>query len=88
MNTSTAKLSTATQLHRLRTSRRWAWTGPAAAIACMVALFVYGLSGHTPALVVMAASLAAVAAATWSATAASLNRRIAALEASSTGAAA
>lgn len=54
---------------------RYAWTGYAAAIACMIALFIYGLIQNNQGMVVMASSVAALSGATWAATSAAKNKK-------------
>lgn len=57
---------------------QYAWIGFAMGIACMAALFFYGLVSSTPGMLVMSSSMAAMLGAVWvstSATARKKNRR-------------
>lgn len=65
------------ELIRLRRSLKWSWLGPAAGIACMLALFAAGIGTETPGLVVMATSIGAALGGVWAATSTALRRRIA-----------
>lgn len=69
-----------TDINRLRISLKWAWIGPAAGIACMVALFVAGILTKTPGLTIMAASVGAALGGIWAGVTTSLRRRIAQAE--------
>lgn len=60
---------------RLIPSRRWLWIGPTAGIACMVALFTYGLAIDAAPLAVIATSVAAVLGAVWASTHAALEAK-------------
>jgi hypothetical protein len=67
---------TATDISTLRLSLKWAWIGPAAGIACMVALFIVGLATQTSGRMVVAVSVAAALCGVWVAVIASLRRAI------------
>ena len=72
---------TTTPLDRLELSRRYAWIGPAAGVAAMVALFIFGAVNQYPALMVMSGTLAVVLVAVGVSIRVSLDRRLAALRA-------
>jgi hypothetical protein len=61
---------------RLRVSLRWLWVGPVCALACMVALTVYGLVSDQPGLVVLASTIAAVSGGVWASSHVALQRRL------------
>lgn len=64
------------ELRKLQISLRWAWVGPAAGIACMIALFITGLVTQTPGMTVAAATLTAAMAGMWVGISVSLRRKI------------
>ncbi|MCI9888011.1 hypothetical protein JT358_05995 [Micrococcales bacterium 31B] len=64
----------------LRISLKWAWTGLAAGIACMIALFIAGIVTQTPGLTVMAASIAAMLGGAWAGIHTTLQRKLARAE--------
>ncbi|WP_422117095.1 hypothetical protein [Brachybacterium sp. UNK5269] len=72
----TANTTNTARIGNLRLSLQWAWLGPVAGIACMIALVIMGLVTHTPGMTIMAASLAAVLASIWVSVNASLRRKI------------
>lgn len=70
-----------TSLARLELSRRYAWAGPAAGVATMIALFVFGaVNGYTP-LMVISGTQAVVLVTVGVSVQVSLDRRIAAVKA-------
>ncbi|MFF5793557.1 hypothetical protein ACFY5D_16045 [Paeniglutamicibacter sp. NPDC012692] len=62
-------------IKQTQSGARYAWIGFAMGIACMAALFIYGLVIRQPGLIVMSSSLAAVLGATWGATRVVLKKR-------------
>ncbi len=64
------------KLGKLRLSLKWAWAGPSAGIACMLALFIAGIVTHSPGMTVVSASVAAALAGIWVSVYASLRRKI------------
>lgn len=57
---------------------RYMWLGFAMGLACMAALFIAGLVKGSAGMVVMASSTAAILAGTWSATAVTAKKKVAA----------
>lgn len=66
-----------TSLARLKLSRRYAWIGPAAGLAAMIALFVFGAVNQYPAVMVISGTQAVVLVAVGISVRVSLDRRIA-----------
>ena len=66
-----------TSLARLELSRRYAWAGPAAGVATMIALFVFGAVNQYPAVMVISGTQAVVLVAVGISVRVSLDRRIA-----------
>lgn len=58
-----------------KTTSRYVAIGFAGAIACMIALFIYGLVIQSQGLVVMASSMGSLSGALWSATYASMKKK-------------
>ena len=72
----TANSTSAAHLEKLHLSRRWAWLGPIAGIACMIALLITGWVTHSQGLMVMAGSLIPVFGVIWACVDVSLHRQI------------
>lgn len=69
-----------TEITRLRTSRRYTWTGPAAGILCMIATFVHGAILGSTALMAAAFTGTVLSVVIWFASERTLDARIARLE--------
>lgn len=54
---------------------KYLWIGPVLGIACMAGLFIYGLVGDIPQLLVMSSSLAAMLGAIWASTTAAAKKK-------------
>lgn len=54
---------------------RYAWTGFALGIACMIGLFIHGLNINQPGLVIMSSTMAVLLGVTWSTTSAAIKKR-------------
>ncbi|GAA4657273.1 hypothetical protein [Arthrobacter cryoconiti] len=54
---------------------RFVWMGFAAGLACMLALFIYGLVRGSAPMLVMASSVGVVLGSTWTATSVALKKR-------------
>lgn len=71
MNTNTATDTTPNQVN----GAQYAWIGFAMGIACMAALFIYGLVSSTPGMLVTSSSTAAMLGAVWASTSATARKK-------------
>ncbi len=71
MNTNS--IATTATPHRVN-GAQYAWIGFAMGIACMAALFIYGLVSSTPGMLVMSSSMAAMLGAVWVSTSATARK--------------